>query len=183
MPISIDGPNKLFVLTIGTTELDVKELYSTWKEWVLLSDNSKYLDAFRSVGGEDIDVVTGTKIPAYIFMLNGWVVRPQEASHTLAVTNGILVVEGGGDPFIDTLGAFAVRINYQQPVQAISYNTGGVLAGLTPTQETMLIELYRLFGLDPTKPLIVTTTTRTAGPTIQQSITDVPGVSTTINRL
>lgn len=34
---------------------------------------------------------------------------------------------------------------------------------LTPAQTTMLLEMYTLLGLDPTKPLIVTNTARTAG--------------------
>lgn len=123
MAITIDGPNKLFILTSGTTELDVKDLLSRWKDWVLLSDNSKYLPAFNSVGGDTIDVGAGTEIPAYCFLLNGWKVRPQEASHTLGVTVGILLVEGGGDPFVNTIGSFVVRVNYQQPVQAITITT------------------------------------------------------------
>lgn len=41
--------------------------------------------------------------------------------------------------------------------------------GLTATQATMLLEMYELLGLNPTKPLVVTQSTRTAG-TISQSI-------------
>ena len=41
--------------------------------------------------------------------------------------------------------------------------------GLTNTQATMLLEMYELLGLDPAKPLLVTSTTRTAG-TISQTI-------------
>lgn len=32
---------------------------------------------------------------------------------------------GGGDPFNNTTGAYTVRINYQQPVQAISFSSDG----------------------------------------------------------
>lgn len=39
--------------------------------------------------------------------------------------------------------------------------------GLTSGQGTMLLELYDLMGLDPTKPLVVTKTERTAGTIIQ----------------
>lgn len=131
MAITIDGPNKLFILTSGTTELDVKDLLSRWKDWVLLSDNSKYLPAFNSVGGDDIDLGAGTQIPAYCFLLNGWRVRPDEANHTLAVTTGILLVDGGGDPFVNTLGSYVVRILYQQPVQAITVASA---AQITPQQ-------------------------------------------------
>lgn len=41
--------------------------------------------------------------------------------------------------------------------------------GLTDEQGILLLELYNLMGLDPTKPLVVTQTARTAG-TISQSI-------------
>jgi hypothetical protein len=133
MAISFDGPNKLIVLSAGTVELDVKDLYSRWKDWVIASDNAKYVEAFSSVGGDPIDLSAGTFIPAYAFLRNGWRIRPQEASHTLAVTNGILLVDGGGDPFINTIGSFIVRINYQQPVQAITVATSGG-SGLTAAQ-------------------------------------------------
>lgn len=83
------------------------------------------------VGGNDIDVTAGTSIPIYIYLLNGWKIRPREASHTLAVTNGILLVDGGGDPFVNPSGSFTVRINYQQPVQALTVATGGGGGGLT----------------------------------------------------
>lgn len=49
--------------------------------------------------------------------------------------------------------------------------------GLSPTQATMLLELYRLAGLDPTRPLVVTTTTRDAGD-ISQTITEAAGTVT-----
>jgi len=42
--------------------------------------------------------------------------------------------------------------------------------GLTASQQTMLIEMFKLFGLDPTVPLVVTDTVRQAGPTINQTI-------------
>lgn len=57
-----------------------------------------------------------------------------------------------------------------------------VTASLTPTQETMLLEVFRLLGLDPTKPLVVSPTSRTAGPEITQSIS-VSGSTYTAQRL
>jgi hypothetical protein len=51
---TFDGPNKLVVLTSGTTEFDVQDLYSRWVDWVVVSDNSKYLPAMRAVGGDPI---------------------------------------------------------------------------------------------------------------------------------
>lgn len=125
MAITFDGATKLITLTSGTVALDVADLYSRWKDWVLLSDNAKWLPAFSTVGGETIDPGAGTTVPLYAFLVNGWRLKPQEANHTLNVSGGVLLVDGGGDPFVNTTGAFTVRINYQQPVQAITVATGG----------------------------------------------------------
>jgi len=127
MAISFDGTTKIISLSTETT-LSVRELWSRWVDWLLTDDNSKFLPAFESVGGNDIDVSAGTKIPIYAFLVNNWKVKPKEASHTLNVTDGILLVSGGGDPFQNTNGSYIVRINYQQPVQAITVSTGGTVA-------------------------------------------------------
>lgn len=124
MGYTFDGPNRRIVLTAGTTSVDVRDLYSRWKDWVH-AGNAKYLPFFDALGGDPIDPSAGTLIPTYLFLKDGARIRPQEANHTLSVVGGILLVEGGGDPFLDTVGNFRVRINYQQPVQAIGYNTGG----------------------------------------------------------
>lgn len=132
MAITFDGPNKLAILS-GTTSLSVRDFWSRWIDWLLTSDNSKYLIAMTGLGGDDIDPIAGTKVPVFVFLTNGWKIRPQESSHTLNVTDGILLVSGGGDPFVNTLGSYVVRINYQQPVQAISFATGEG-GGYTPEQ-------------------------------------------------
>lgn len=54
-------------------------------------------------------------------------------------------------------------------------------SGLTPAQATMLLELYRLGGLDPTRPLVVSSTRRRvpeSGSDIDQRILDNGGVIT-----
>jgi hypothetical protein len=132
MAISFTGSSKLVTLSSGTTSLDVRDLWSRWVDWFLTSDNSKYPMAMATLGGDDINPAEGTTVPIYAFLLNGWKIRPQEADHTLGVVNGILLVSGGGDPFVNPVGDFAVRINYQQPVQAISYSADGG-AGVDPS--------------------------------------------------
>lgn len=128
----IDGISKTITLTTGTTQVSVRDLWSRWVDWFLTGDNSKFLPAFQTVGGDDIDIANGTKIPIYSFLQNGWRIKPQESNHTLTINDGILLVNGGGDPFLNTNGAYTVRVNYQQPVQAISFSTGG---GITPVTD------------------------------------------------
>lgn len=131
--IVFDGSSKVISLTAGTTVLSIRDLWSRWVDWLLTADNSKYPFALAQVGGDDIDASAGTKIPIYAFLKNGWKVKPQEANHTLNVGDGILLVDGGGDPFVNTTGSFVVRINYQQPVQAISFSSTG--GGGAPASE------------------------------------------------
>jgi len=226
----VDTTARLFIARPGVTAFDVRiDLYSDAKEFWIEDDQANGFEfPMVAFGGNDIDVGAGTRIPTYVFLLNGWRVRPQEATHTLAVGGGILLVQGGGDPFVNTLAAWIVRILYQQPVQAIAFNTGGVIAPtqqqirdamllaalgapapgsidaliadgtLTPQQirnamllaavgsqdpgslDLLIAELHRIQGLDPTAPLEVTPTSRSAGG-INQTVTTI-GADVTIER-
>jgi hypothetical protein len=134
----VDTTNKLFIAKVGITSFNVQvDLYSDAKEhWIAGGVAMGFDFPIRTVGGDDIDTGAGTKIPTYCFLTNGWRLRPDEDDHTLDVTGGILLVDGGGDPFVDTVGAYTVRINYQQPVQAIAFTTSGI--GLSENLEGSL---------------------------------------------
>tara|TARA_R110000782_G_scaffold270369_1_gene370614 strand:- start:451 stop:1056 length:606 start_codon:yes stop_codon:yes gene_type:complete len=191
MAFIIDGNAKVITLTTGTTSVSVRDLWSRWVDWFLTGDNGKYLPAFTNTGGDDIDPISGTSIPIYAFLVNGWKLKPQESNHTLTVQDGVLLVNGGGDPFNNTNGAYTIRINYQQPVQAITVATGGG-SGSSPTVEQIreeidlnsskllqinnqVEELWRLQGLDILNPLIVNQNNRTTGDIVQGIITTGTG--------
>lgn len=176
--ITFDGATKRATLSAGTTALDVSDLWSRWVDWFQDGDNSKWPLAMRQVGGDDIDPSAGTKIPAYIYLQNGWKVKPQEADHTLAVSGGVLLVEGGGDPFVSTAGDYTVRINYQQPVQAITVSTGGGSGGLTSEQAEQLQDIWRRLALDASNPLSQTETSIQAGSVLDLAITEDNGTIT-----
>lgn len=182
MGFSIDGPTRLITLTPGTVSFTVPALYSAWVDWVALSDNAKFLPAFRTVGGDDVDVTAGTKVPAYCYLTNDWRVRPQEADHTLNVTGGVLLVDGGGDPFVNTTGDFIVRVNYSQPVQAITVATGGGSGGLTVEQSAQLFDVWQRLGLDPANPAATTDTSIEAGG-VSQTIVVTAGPTVTVTRV
>lgn len=135
MSYTFDGINKVITLNTGVVTMSVRDVYSRWVDWYISTNgNQKYLPAFLTVGGDVIDIAAGTSIPIYAFLTNGWRIKPQELDHTLTVTEGVILVSGGGEPFLDTDGDFVVRINYQQPVSAITVNTGGG-GGFTYTLE------------------------------------------------
>ena len=124
MAFTFDATNKLIILSTGTISIDLADLWSDWKDWLLLG-NAGAARALDTVGGEPIDASAGTMVPLFLFLLNGWKIRPYEGDHTLAVTGGTLIGPSGGDPFVSTLGDYTVRIRYEQPVQAIGYSTSG----------------------------------------------------------
>jgi hypothetical protein len=122
---TIDFANELIIL--DSAEYQVQEVYSLWKDELLESTNAQYDFAFSQVGGNSIG--GSNEIPFYTFLANGWKVRPREANGTTNVVGGVLLVDGGGDPFVNTLGTFTVRINYQQPVQAIAVGGSPIITG------------------------------------------------------
>ena len=120
MAIVIDPATKRIIL--DSASVTAKDIFRAWADWMLLSDNSKYLPAFSATGGDDLG--SGLSIPPYYFLLNGWRVRPMESSHNLTIT-GNLFVDGGGVPVVSTLGTYQVNVNYTVPVQAQAVSTSG----------------------------------------------------------
>lgn len=122
MAYTFDGSTKRVTLPSGMVTLDLIDLHSRWKEWIL-AGHAECLLAFSTVGGEI------TEIPLYLFLQNGWLIVPQSANHVLNVTNGILVGQGAADPFTDPVGSYKIRINRQVPGIAIGYSTSGGSSG------------------------------------------------------
>jgi hypothetical protein len=124
-PVTFDYANSLIIMDSGSLEYSVPEVYSSWKDDILLTTNAQYDFAFDQLGGNTISGATAVPFYTFLNSIDGWKIRPDEADHTLNVTDGIIVTNNSSDPFVDTLGAYTVRINYQQPVQAITVSTGG----------------------------------------------------------
>ena len=120
MAITFDPAAKRIIL--DSASVTAEEIFSRWEDWALLSDNSKYGAVMTHVGGDDLG--GGLFIPNYIFLQNGWRVRPMEANHNLNIT-GNLFVAGGGVPVVNTLGNYNVAVQYTVPVQAQGIATSG----------------------------------------------------------
>lgn len=130
MAIQFDGATRRVIL--DSAEVSASEIWSRWVDWVGESDNSKWPQAMMQVGGDPLG--GGLYIPPYIFLLNGWRIRPMEADHDLKIV-GNLFVEGGGIPVVRTLGPYQVNVNYTVPVQAQAMAlSGGGGEALTQAQ-------------------------------------------------
>lgn len=120
MAITFDPSSKRIVL--DSTSVTASDIWNAWVQWVVLSDNLKYPQAIKQVGGDDLG--GGLLIPLYFFLLNDWKIRPMEADHLLVI-EGNLFVDGSGQPVVSTLGSFNVSVQYTVPVQAQAYDSGG----------------------------------------------------------
>lgn len=129
MALIFDPTSKRIILDVVT--ITATEIYSRWVDWVAQDDNIKYDAAFRQVGSDDLG--GGLVIPPYYFLQSGWRIRPMEANHLLVIS-GNLFVEGGGQPVVNTLGAFNVSVQYTVPVQAQGFISNGSGTSYTPQQ-------------------------------------------------
>ena len=92
--VTFDGINKLILINDGVTELDMQiDVYSDWKEWMLLYDNTKYLSAFNTVGGEP--TIAGQRLDVTYFLINGWKFKPFPGSYDLVIVGNVFDVDGG----------------------------------------------------------------------------------------
>lgn len=122
--VTFNGTDKLIIVDTGQTDIDVRiDLYSDWKEWVLLSDNSKYLPAFSVLGGDTIS--TGVYLGSTFFLENGWRIRPYEGTHQLNIQGNIYTRESGEKPVIPTVGTYNVLTNMVRSNLVDTISTGG----------------------------------------------------------
>ena len=118
--VTFDGPRKRIKVNEGVDALSVKnDIYSSWKEWVMLDQNAKFLPAFRTIGGDPVG--GGQYAGDMYFLTNGWQI---EVDHTVKVS-GIVYHDDGLDPFVilEGGGVTATVSNL-----AYSYSTSGVSA-------------------------------------------------------
>ena len=131
-----DGLNKRIIL--NSTSVTASEIWSRYMDWLGAdSNNAKWGLAMTQIGGDDLG--SGLYVPIYVFLQNGWRVRPMEASHQLMITGNLFVAEGGS-PLVNTLGNYNVIAQYTVPVQAQAMATSGGSGGLTAEQATQLMK-------------------------------------------
>jgi hypothetical protein len=128
--VTFDGSNRLIIINTNETEIDVSiDIYSDWKEWVILDDNSKYTVAISAIGGDPIG--GGRYLGTTYFLENNWKIRPYEGNHVLTVS-GNLYTRDGSSPFIQTISPYNVLITMQVSNLVDTVATGG--SSYTPSQ-------------------------------------------------
>lgn len=173
--VTFDGTNKVIIVNFGVTELDFGlDVYSAWKEWMQDPNllNTRYEAALGVVGGDPLP--SNRQLGTTFFLENGWKLRTWDGDHILTV-NGNVFSRDGSDPFIPTLQPVRVTVNF---------NTSSVVETIVAgdaQQSEKVDEIWKLHGLDSNADLVVTENSRTAGPSVQQTI-NTTDTQTTVSR-
>ena len=204
---TFDGITKVATLTISG-DVNVRDLYSAAIRW--LNQNPQFLNPFDASGGELQDPSQGIYTPIYIRCVNGWRIKAPfscnivggilmvdggggspfiEYANTVQIQykSPIEAIAfstgsgGGGSGNFPTAAQIAAAVRAELSPELSHLNTLQNGMGLDSAQATMLLEIYRLYGLDPTRPLVVTDTSRTVGE-IYQTISSSQTSTTIVRR-
>lgn len=93
--VTFDGINRRIIVAPGIDNIDVKaDIYSSWKEWMQLYDNAKYLPAIRTIGGDPLG--GGVFAGDLYFLINNWRVSVSQ----LVNVTGALFSDDEGSPYV-----------------------------------------------------------------------------------
>lgn len=131
--IDFDGPNLTITLEAGVTTVDAGEIYSRWKDWVVQSDNAKFLEAFRVIGGDPLG--GGLSAGSYFFLQNqyGWRIKPPEEDIVITITGNIFAENPASPIFNATTSNFntSIRLQTSSLTQVVSVAESNDLTQLT----------------------------------------------------
>lgn len=130
-----DGENKLIYVNPNESEISIKEdVYSGWKEWSSVRENSKYLPAIRTTGGDPIPGTNQFTGDTY-FLINEWRFL---IDHSLNI-DGVIYSDDFPSPFIQVTGTQIITNKVSSLVQTVTTET---IAGVTiPSVEEIRNEM------------------------------------------
>lgn len=130
MPVSFitaKAPDLVIVLESGVTEVSIEDIYSAWKEWVILSDNAKWPFAFRVVGGDPLTATLNAGSYFFLQNQNGWRIRPPEEDIQVLITGNFYREDISLPSVVPTIGDFNTVVESEK--SSLTQVVGG--AGLT----------------------------------------------------
>jgi hypothetical protein len=184
--VSFDGINKLIIVHPEVTELSIKiDVYSDWKEWVMLYDNTQYLQAIRSIGGDPIG--GGQYAGDIYFLMNGWKIYIDHAVDVI----GVIYSDDQTTPFEVPDETYIVTNKVSSLVQTVDVTGGGATPAQIWSYATRALTDKADFTIAGTKTRLdqlndVTSTQIWTNPT--RSLTDkanftIAGTKTTLDQL
>lgn len=136
-----DGITRTITLSNGLNVVNTSDLYSRWKDWVLLSDNAKYLKAFNTSGGEPTSA--GNRAPSYFFLTNGWRLVTHGDGLQITVDKN-LYSDDGQSPYVIIGGDSIESINSDIPVIEINSQGSTIVSTGQPCNLTAELDTNSL---------------------------------------
>lgn len=146
MPVTFDGINLRIILpAVGDYAVD-KDLYSDWKEWILLSDNAKFPPAFDTTGGDPISATT--KIAPYFFLRNdlGWRIKAPEQSGEINIDGNLFGRDSLLPIFVQPTGSFNVLFKLIVSSRATVESGAGVFTDWTAQEKEQIRKALGIVG-------------------------------------
>lgn len=127
MAITFDPIAK--VIQLDTYTVSERQIWTAFVDWSVEGDNLKYGVGMTQLGGE-------APVALYIFLAEGWRVRPLSQAGITTITGNLLTTDNDS-PIQQAVGA--VQVNLETPVQAVAIEVGGSTSGgLTAAQSAKL---------------------------------------------
>lgn len=93
--VVFDGIKKQITINSDVSHITIKrDIYSAWKKWLIISDNTKFLPAIRVIGGDPVG--SGLFAGDIYFLMNNW----QIVVNKMVTVDGTLYHDNGISPFI-----------------------------------------------------------------------------------
>lgn len=154
----------------------------------LASDITAIVNAGASLSGSSSIAAAITAVSDIVASLTGSGSMSSTVS-ALGQMSADITVGAAADPLSPSALAAAVwnalAASFNSAGSMGALMNGGAAGGLTSEQAEQLLKLYQIMGLDPTKPLVVTATTRKVpsdGSEIDQTIVEAPSGTVTVTR-
>jgi hypothetical protein len=172
---------------------DVSDIYKAWKDWFVLSDNSKYPQAMDSGGGDPLGGGESLGRAYFLKVGNGWRICPYTTELSVRIVlNGNLFADPATSPIFDyddvapgghthiEMRTSTLPSIMETGVSGLTSGEAADLATIAAVQ-TLVDEIHRIHGLKSGQPMTVTPTTRVAG-SISQTISGDGVTTTTVTR-
>lgn len=144
--VVFDGVTKTIWILEGLTNIDVRiDLYSNWKEWVQLSGNSRFEQAFLIEGGIPISDTEFTGVT--YFLVNNWTIRQQNATTPVIIDGNLYgYVDEGATPKYpygtDPAGLISINSKVSNLVDLITTTETETVPALSDEQAWILKMAY-----------------------------------------
>ena len=136
--ITIDPSTLCIRLVCGAGEadvaFDVPAIYRAWKDWFVTSDNSKYLPAFDSAGGDPVGASSLDNV-YFLQTQNGWKICPETTELEVIIRlNGNLFPSVVGAPmfgydYVVASGHTHIETTVSTSARQIETGVSGLTAG------------------------------------------------------